>query len=104
MGDIKDAYDLMEKLILSIKDRKILARLAPIQDKIHKSASENLALERENFRLERQHAEEMDNLKLSHSNEVSDLRRQISTLEAALEKLKTKPSPPQPIVTKWGRG
>ena len=93
MGDIKDAYDLLEKLILSIKDRKILASLAPIQNKISQAERELLTLERENFHLERKHAEEKDDLKLSHTNEVSKLKSQISELEAEIEKLENKPTP-----------
>ena len=99
MGDIKDAYDLMEKLISSVKDRKTLELLAPIKDKIDKASSENLALQSNNLDLRREHEKEMTNLKLSHSQTVTDLKDAhtkessdfkgcISVLEAQLEKIK----------------
>ena len=94
MGALTDVIDLIEKLDKSIKDRKILDLLFPIKDKIHQAERENLAIEKEHFQLEKQHAKEMSDLNLSHSKEVSDLKEQISALESEINKNKKKAKGP----------
>ena len=66
MGAIKDLVDLVTQLDASISDRKTRDLFLPVKEK-------TIEAQQENFRLERQHAEEMDKIKTEYLNAMEHL-------------------------------
>jgi chromosome segregation ATPase len=85
MSAIKDLYDLGKELKESISDRKTLALVMPIIDKVHEAERENFQMEKSQFELERKHHEEVEKLKTDHAQIISELHSKISQLESQLE-------------------
>ena len=74
MSLITELVALASQLDASITDRKIRDLFLPLKEKI-------LEVEREQFHLERKHAEEMDALTASKSEEVFALKSQILAMQ-----------------------
>ena len=69
MTIIKDAYDLVEKLYQSTKNKQILELLLPIKEKILEAEKENLRLQEKILTIQREHDDTVSELK-SHNSEL----------------------------------
>jgi hypothetical protein len=87
VGAITELVELVEKLDKSIKDRKCLDMLLPLKEKI-------LAVQKEQFYLEKKNFEEINEVKSSHTKEMAELKssyaNKLSQLEKTITDLKDK--------------
>jgi ribosomal protein L37AE/L43A len=84
MSLVKDLVDLATQLDNSISDRKIRELFLPLKEQL-------LAVERDQFELERRHTQEMAQLNAEHDHFVSQLKAnhaaEVANLQAVIQKL-----------------